>query len=59
VSDPDDIRKTYINTTKAQRNYYIHLMQEEKKRTNDGSLNLSEWIIRQLPPVPDDWKKQG
>ncbi len=51
----DEIKKTYIDSTKAQRRHWTHLMLTEKKRTNDTSLNLSTWIIRQLPqPVAED-----
>ena len=57
VADQNEIKKTYINSTKSQRNYWVHLMQEDKKRTNDSTLNLSEWIIRQLPQPPDEWKR--
>ena len=43
------IKKTYILSTSRQRAHWIGLMIAEKKRTGDASLNLSEWIIRQLP----------
>ena len=47
------ITKTYILSTKRQRAYWVRLMLDEKKRTGDASLNLSEWIMRQLP-APDE-----
>ena len=52
----DEIQKTYINSTRAQRAYWTHLMLEEKKRT-DKDLNLSEFLISQLPEVPEGWYK--
>ena len=30
VADQNEIKKTYINSTKSQRNYWVHLMQEDK-----------------------------
>jgi len=58
-SQPDDeIKKTYINSTKRQRAYWTSLMLEEKRRTGDASLNLSEWIISQLPD-PDGKAGEG
>lgn len=45
----DEIKNTHILSTKTERRYWTHLMLEEKKRTNDPDLNLSTWIIRQLP----------
>ena len=47
--DAGEIKKTFIESTKRQRAYWTSLMLAEKKRTGDGSLNLSTWIIRQLP----------
>ncbi len=57
MNDSDTIKKTFINSTQDQRNYWMHLMQKDKKETNDGTLNLSEWIIRKLPQPPEDWRK--
>jgi len=56
----DEIKKTYINSTKRQRAYWTSLMLDEKRRTGDASLNLSEWIIRQLPnPDSDEGEGEG
>lgn len=48
----DDIKTTYLESTKAQRRYWTHLMLKEKKSNDDDNLNLSSWIIRQLPQPP-------
>lgn len=56
MNNKQEIKKTYIESTLDQRRYWTHLMLEEKKRTNDPTLNLSTWIIRQLPD-PDENEK--
>ena len=54
-----EIKRTFLQSTKRQRALWVRLMLAEKRRTNDASLDLSSWIIRQLPQPDDDGESRG
>ena len=54
MSDKDEeIKTTYLNSTRAQRRLWVNLLARETERTGE-QLKLSDWIIRHLPQPGTD-----